>query len=126
MPALGPFLTVVAMRRQLKVAIVIVVAVAALAACAEPSQDLSSQDAVLGTQVDVVDNEFEPAVLRVEPGATVTWTWRGSNPHNVVSDGFESETQTTGTFNHTFQQVGEYPYVCAIHPGMEGLVVVEQ
>ena len=114
------------MREHLKDAFVIAVATGALAGCDQPSQQLSSQEAVPGTQVDVVDNEFQPAALRVEPGATVAWTWRGSNPHDVVGDGFQSEVQTTGAFNHTFQATGEYPYVCTIHPGMDGLIVVEE
>ena len=31
---------------------------------------------------------------------------------------------TKGTFSHTFDQPGEYRYICALHPGMKGTVVV--
>lgn len=96
----------------------------ALAACDDSDGDLSAGDAVATTEVSVVDNEFEPAVIQVAPGDTVTWTWEGSAPHDVDDDGFQSEVQTSGTFEHTFDTPGEYQYVCNIHSGMTGLVVV--
>jgi plastocyanin len=37
---------------------------------------------------------------------------------------FESEIQTDGTFTHTFEAAGSHPYVCSVHPGMEGTVEV--
>jgi plastocyanin len=38
--------------------------------------------------VKVVDDEFSPRVLRVEPGTTVIWESGGANNHNVIaSDG---------------------------------------
>lgn len=97
----------------------------ALVACDDGQGDHSPQDASPGTEVDVVDNRFEPEAREVQPGDTVTWTWHGSNPHDVVGDGFESDVLTTGAFSHTFDSPGEYPYVCTIHAGMDGLIVVE-
>lgn len=78
-----------------------------------------------GTTVAVIDNEFDPADLSVSAGDTVTWEWKGAIPHNVKGDGFESETQDAGTFTHTFDSAGEYPYECTIHPGMEGTITVQ-
>ena len=38
--------------------------------------------------VRVVDDEFSPKVIRVEPGTTVIWESGGANDHNVIaSDG---------------------------------------
>lgn len=76
------------------------------------------------TEVSVVDNEFQPKVIEVAQGDTVSWTWEGSAPHDVAGDGFQSEVQTSGRFEHTFDAVGEYQYVCNIHSGMTGIVVV--
>lgn len=78
-------------------------------------------------QVDVVDNEFVPDEITVEAGDTVTWQFEGSAVHNVVSrdDEFHSENKKDGTFEHTFEEAGEYEYVCTLHPGMNGTVVVE-
>lgn len=59
-------------------------------------------------------------------------TWRFREPyvtHNVHSVGalrFESsENQTAGTdYAVTFRRRGTYRYVCTLHPGMKGRVVV--
>jgi plastocyanin len=95
-----------------------------LAACDNTGGDLSAEQAVATTEVSVVDNDFEPNVVEVSAGDTVTWTWSGSSPHDVDGEGFQSEVQSTGTFQHTFDTAGEYEYVCNIHGGMTGLVVV--
>ena len=76
---------------------------------------------------------FAPAAVRVSPGTTVVWEWTGNGgTHNVVNreDGlFESElTVSEGhTFEYTFEESGEYRYVCIPHEtlGMVGVVVVE-
>lgn len=37
--------------------------------------------------VDIKDNFFDPQVATVAPGATVTWTHRGGNPHIIFAGG---------------------------------------
>ncbi|UVE49312.1 halocyanin domain-containing protein [Haloferax larsenii] len=76
---------------------------------------------------------FGPAAVKVSPGTTVVWEWTGQGgTHNVVEreNGlFESElTAEEGfTFEYTFEEAGEYKYVCVPHEtlGMVGVVVVE-
>jgi plastocyanin len=75
--------------------------------------------------VIVDDNKFVPKEATVAVGDTVTWRWEGSAAHNVVGPGFESENQDEGEFEHTFEEAGEYDYVCTLHPGMTGTVIVE-
>ena len=53
----------------------------------------------------------------------VIWNWQGNAQHNVVGDGFESDTQVNGTFEHGFDSPGTYTYVCTLHPGMDGTVI---
>lgn len=76
------------------------------------------------TEIAVRDDEFEPAAIEVPAGTTVTWRWQGDHPHNVVGDGLESETQTDGTFAHTFDTPGRHDYECTLHGGMTGTVTV--
>jgi plastocyanin len=114
------------MRTRFATALIALLTATAITACDDGRADLSPDDAVAGNEVDVIDNRFEPAVLAIEPGDTVTWTWQGENPHDVVGDQFESDIRSTGTFTHIFEDPGEYAYVCTIHPGMEGLIVVAE
>jgi plastocyanin len=79
--------------------------------------------------VEVDDNFFRPEKISVQTGDTVTWRWVGSAGHNVVHEGgddFESDIKTKGTFEHTFEDAGEFDYHCTIHPGMEGTVEVTE
>ncbi len=83
--------------------------------------------------VHVDSFKFEPAVLEVRPGTTVTWRNVGRGRHSVNSgtadqlDGkFDGELpEMNSTFTHTFSEPGEYPYVCGKHPRlMQGKVIV--
>ena len=86
------------------------------------------------TEVRVVahsgqNHVFEPSVVRVPIGTTVTWHFEDvdngvSVPHNVVGKGFESPVLAEGTFSHTFTVAGSYPYGCTLHPFMDGRVEV--
>ena len=75
-----------------------------------------------------IDNfTFEPALLTVKVGTTVTWKNRDDIPHTVVCAGkFRSKTMDTdGTFSFTFTAPGEYKYFCSLHPHMTGTIKVE-
>jgi len=79
--------------------------------------------------VDVRDNLFSPSAVTVTREATVTWTWRGSDIHNVVfEDGQGSSTQkASGTHVRVFTGVGVFRYRCTLHStsftsGMVGYV----
>lgn len=108
-----------------KTAVAVLVLLAALTACSEQQREPVPTDAVPGTEIEVVDNRFDPPALSLQQGDTVTWTWRGASLHNVVGGQFESDLQTSGTFSHTFDTPGEYRYVCQLHRGMEGVIVVK-
>ncbi len=97
------------------------------AACGDDSPTAPTET----TQVTVVDNNFNPSQNQIDPGQTVTWTWNGTNAHNVTFDDMaltNSATQTAGTFTQTFDVDGEYTYYCTVHGRavMSGRVVVEQ
>ncbi len=100
----------------------IAVAVVLAAACSEHTAPTPG-----GTSVSVQDNQFNPQQANVGVGATVTWTWAGSNQHNVTfSDGPASSTQVTGTYQRQFAAAGNYSYLCTVHGAfMSGTVVVQ-
>lgn len=76
-------------------------------------------------QVTVVNSAFSPPVIRVPAGTEVVWTFADTDEHNVVFDEFSSNVELAGTYSHTFEAEGEYPYVCTLHPlSMKGRVIV--
>jgi plastocyanin len=82
-----------------------------------------------GTEVSMADIAFDPAEVTVSAGDTVTWTNDDSVDHDVTADSFSSGDPggmaPGDTFDHTFEEAGTFDYVCTVHPGMEGSVVVE-
>lgn len=76
--------------------------------------------------VAVRDNYFDPSALDIAVGTTVVWTWEGLAPHNVVGLEFASPVQTSGVFRLAFATPGSYDYVCTLHRGMHGRVLVAE
>ena len=81
------------------------------------------------SSVSIQDDFFDPSSNTVSPGTTVTWTWRGSNAHNVTfanSQISDSGDQTSGTFSTAMPTAtGDYDYQCTNHAGMDGTVTVQ-
>jgi len=76
---------------------------------------------------------FIPAEVSVSVGETVTWSNDDSAAHTVTSgipsegpDGiFDSSLfMADTTFEHTFDEAGEYDYFCMVHPWMTGKIQV--
>ncbi|HEX7167334.1 MAG TPA: plastocyanin/azurin family copper-binding protein [Acidimicrobiales bacterium] len=71
---------------------------------------------------------FEPAVITVKPGTTVTWENKDDFPHNVklMDDGEVQDLRVGATTTITFDEEGTFYYQCTLHPTqMKGKVVVE-
>jgi plastocyanin len=95
-----------------------------LAACAADTPSAPSPVADSPT-ISIQDQRFNSDHVTIEEGDTVTWVWDdGRLSHDVTGDGFKSEVQTEGSFSHTFEDTGDYPYVCTLHSGMRGMVTV--
>jgi plastocyanin len=85
---------------------------------------LPSTASVSTTSGDV----FTPGTVAIARGGSVTWTF-GTTIHNVTfagSAGAPNNIPNTsgGTESRTFTQAGNFSYVCTIHSGMNGQVVV--
>jgi plastocyanin len=118
-----------AVRRPMTLLVPLVLAAVVLAGCGGDGGGNGGADAALVagvTEVAARDNQFTPPAIEVPAGATVTWTFEdGFVPHDVTGDGFTSgDPQRSGSFTHTFDQPGTYPYRCTLHDGMTGRVVV--
>jgi plastocyanin len=78
-------------------------------------------------QVTVSQMRFNPSEVYAAPGQEVLWVFRdGNTPHTVTADNnsFDSGKVTEGEFRLVFDQPGSYSYHCAVHPEMQGRVIV--
>ena len=83
-------------------------------------------------QADIKLFQYQPDPLEIAVGTTVVWTNQDAAPHTVThgtyvkrGGAFDSGTRTQGqSFAFTFDEAGNYPYTCIIHPEMIGTVKV--
>jgi plastocyanin len=87
-----------------------------------------------GTNVVMKDISFQPDTVTVPKGGTVTWTNDDSVGHDVTKIGGPGPDFKSGgpgglnggdTYKQTFKKPGTIKYVCSVHPGMEGTIVVK-
>lgn len=75
--------------------------------------------------VEISGFAFKPATLRTTVGKTVTWRNNDAAPHTATASAFSSPQLGKGaTYKRKFVRAGTYTYLCALHPGMRGKVVV--
>ena len=80
-----------------------------------------------GTAISLKGCAFGPTVLRAPVGATVTWTNDDRVPHAIAGGGWVAAQNPISqgvSVSHTFDKAGVFPYMCYVHPGMAGVVVV--
>jgi plastocyanin len=103
------------------------VAAAALVAagCAGSGE---SSEPVATTEVEMVKSyRFDPKVIAIEAGDTVTWTNDDNFTHTIQLDGQEDHEVDRGeSFSTTFDTAGTYHHVCTLHSkDMDGEVIVK-
>ncbi len=103
---------------------------------AEPAEPAAPPE-VAGKNVTYnAQGQFEPNVLTVKAGTTVTWKnmsasplWVASNPHPVHTDlaGFDAKTdiRTGETWSFTFTKPGNWGYHNHLQPFTTGTVIVQ-
>ncbi|MGH2532926.1 MAG: cupredoxin domain-containing protein [Thermomicrobiales bacterium] len=81
-----------------------------------------------GTGAGAGSGMFDPPMLEVTAGTTVTWVNESDIPHNVIGEtlDFDDSGMLDPGERHsiTFDTPGAYTYVCSPHPWMSGTVVV--
>ncbi len=82
-----------------------------------------------GNLVVMENIAFSPSTITISVGDTVTWRNDDDVAHTVTSDTgdeLNSGNLSPGeTYQNVFNQAGDYPYHCTIHPVMTGTVIVE-
>ena len=82
-------------------------------------------------RIKMKDIEFQPRQVKLERGATVTWTNRDQVAHDITQGNRVYNEFTSGniepgqTYRHIFDEPGEVRYRCTIHANMEGEFRVE-
>lgn len=96
---------------------------------AQVSFDLESEQSSI---VEVLLNaaSFSPADVTIDVGQTIRWRNATPTAHTITPDGHsewneQNITQQDQTFQHTFNDAGDFPYECTIHNGMTGIIRVE-
>jgi plastocyanin len=100
-----------------------------LSACKDDVTDPGS-DSPPANQVWMRGNTFVPASITVESGTTITWVNKDGVLHTTTSSAapplFDSGNMSRDeTFTYTFESTGTYSYLCKLHPGMTGTVIVQ-
>jgi alcohol dehydrogenase (cytochrome c) len=76
-----------------------------------------------------VEYRYGPGRIRIKAGTTVTWTNSGDLPHTATGEKLDWDT---GDINPgesksvTFNEPGNYYYICKPHPWMYGQIIVEK
>jgi plastocyanin len=114
-------------RRALSLAAAAMLGLGAAAYAADPQQQVA---ATPPNAVTITNFKFEPAIITVAPGTTVTWVNKDEEPHTVMSADrampFKSPAlDTDDNFSFTFDKPGSYKYFCSIHQHMVGTIVVK-
>jgi len=82
-------------------------------------------------EVSVEKMQFVPKIIKIKPGITVKWVNNEKRSNHTVlfeKEGLaESDRFFPGEFwQRTFEKPGSYPYICGVHPEMNGVVEVAE
>ena len=103
-------------------------AVAAVALLAAGCGSARSSEPVATNKVRMAKSyRFDPKVIEIRAGDTVTWTNDDNFTHTVQVDGRgDHEVGRGKSFSLTFDTPGTYHYVCTLHSkDMDGEVIVQ-
>lgn len=91
------------------------------------SGQTSAPDNVQGPTISMDGTAFVPKEITMNVGETVTWINKDPFPHTVSSASGHFHSQEIGPdqqYRFTPNIAGRFPYVCTLHPGMNGTLIV--
>jgi plastocyanin len=110
------------------VALALVVSIGALApAFADERTDREPGTGTLGTTTTVAarDDFFRPRVVTISRGSSVRWVNRGDHLHTTTGGSWDVTLSPGESYTKRFRRVGTFRYLCTLHSGMTGRVVVQ-
>jgi plastocyanin len=94
---------------------------------------LSSSFAVapVTKNIEIAKFAFVPKEITIEPGTRLRWTNHDETPHTVTSQAAKKVLSSPGLdlddhYDFVFNEEGDYPYLCTVHPMMTGIVRVRK
>ena len=89
-------------------------------------------DATGKNEVEIVIENFafKPSDVTIAPGTKVTWINKDEAPHTATSTSPDKKFNSGGLdtddkFSFVFNDKGDYPYFCALHPQMKATIKVK-
>ena len=93
------------------------------------SKQATDEQPVTGeVRIVIEDFVFKPAEITISPGTKVTWVNKDEAPHTATSVDKKFNSgglDTDDKFSFVFNDKGEYPYFCALHPHMKATITVK-
>lgn len=76
--------------------------------------------------INMDGTRFTPETLTVQRGDRVVWVNKDPFPHTATAGRtFDSGSIPAGkSWSYVAREPGEYAYVCTLHPGMKGTLIV--
>jgi Plastocyanin len=78
-------------------------------------------------RIEIENFVFKPADITVAPGTKVTWINKDEAPHTATSTDQKFNSgglDTDDKFSFVFNEKGDYPYFCTLHPHMKAQIKV--
>lgn len=121
------------------VVLILVIAVVGIALLGSDESNkpvTSTSNVEAAAEVEILNNSFNPATLKIKAGSKVTWTnqedlehWVAANPFPTHSDlpGLNAgkKMQKGETYSYTFDTPGTYHYHDDLSPTTNGTIIVE-
>jgi plastocyanin len=95
-----------------------------LAGSSPPAESQAAKPAAHTVVMEAVS--FQPPVLTLRLGESVTWRNADPFPHTATGTPFDSKSIAAGaSWTYRPRARGELPYVCTLHPTMRATLRVE-
>lgn len=79
-------------------------------------------------QIVIENFAFVPSELTIAPGTKVTWVNKDEAPHTATSSEKKFNSgglDTDESYSFVFNDKGEFPYFCTLHPHMMATITVK-